>query len=227
MEPTALSRSVSTSLERVRVGAGCGAPAAGKRGDKAARPGTRWNVSLQGLFSIQDLSLFLRHFTSMVFQHIPAPESVFGTLAAPTPDLEAFLWASAGRPLLGALCSPPIPPTLALHPCYSPAYSCPLSSYTCVILSLQTQTRLHNLKKAVTSGPVSKPPLCYLGVLCPVCSAGIFTPWSQILSEGGEALYLTKASDHTWLLQLSVKLRVVIGAFSTLWAGSEQAVVRD
>lgn len=137
--------------------------------------------SAEGLFSIQDLFLFLRHFTSMVFQHIPAPESVFGTLAAPTQISKLSSGLPLGAPPGCSLFTPNSPYLGSFTPVIPPAYSCPLSSYTCVILSLQTQTELHNLKKAVTSGPVLKTSLCYLDVLCPVCSAGIFTPWSQIL----------------------------------------------
>lgn len=104
-------------------------------------------------------------------QHIPAPESVFGTLAAPS-DLEAFLWAStAGRPSWVLSVHPQFPLPWLLHPVIPPAYSCPLSSYTSASYSVCKPRPSSTTLKAVTSGPCLKTSLCYLCVLCPVCSA--------------------------------------------------------
>lgn len=82
---------------------------------------------------------------------VPAPGSMFGTRAGHTEISKLSSGLQRGSP-----------PGCSVHPnphlgCFTPvtppADSCPLSSYTSVILSFQTQTKLHHLKKAVTSGP--------------------------------------------------------------------------
>lgn len=182
-EPTVLLDSVSTSLEGVRVRQAvrsCSGEAWGRRGETGNQMKC---FSAERLFSIQDLFLFLRHFTSTVFQHL-------GLCLGPglvTLRSRSFPPGFSGAPLLGALFTPI--PTLAASPPLLPLPTAALFplTLTSVILSFQTQTKLHHLKKAVTSGPqipaavLKKNSVCYLEVLCPVCSVGIYTPWRQIL----------------------------------------------
>ena len=161
-EPTVLLDSVSTSLEGVRVRQAvrsCSGEAWGRRGETGSQMKC---FSAERLFSIQELFLFLRHFTSTVFQHL-------GLYLGPWLDTlrsRSFPLGFSWAPLLHALCSPPIPPTLAASPLLFPLPTAALLPLilTCVILSFQTQTKLHHLKKAVTSGP--QIPAAVLKKLC-------------------------------------------------------------
>lgn len=189
------------------------------------RPGTRWNVSLQRVCS-PSFSCFSGTsppWCSSIFQHLSL---YLGPWLLPL-RFQSFPLGFRWAPLLGALCSPPIPPTLAPSPLLFPLPTAALFPLilTCVILSLQTQTELHNLKKAVTSGPVLKNSLCYLEVLCPVCSAGIYTPWSQILVRS-TILDPESLRSHLATSALS-ETRVGNRSFLHFVGWIRQAVVRD